>query len=148
MPFRVQEVYDSHGIYYGNNVISKNMIIADRRRLLNGNSFILGGGKSFMAKNEIVNLMLSTDADILIVDPEREYSPLVKAMGGSVIEISATSPNHINAMDMSRDYGETDPIIEKSQFLQSLCEQIVAGHKFQKGQQSIIDRCTENVSRY
>lgn len=148
MPFRVQEVYDSHGIYYGNNVISKNMIIADRRRLLNGNSFILGGGKSFMAKNEIVNLMLSTDADILIVDPEREYSPLVKAMGGSVIEISATSPNHINAMDMSRDYGETDPIIEKSQFLQSLCEQIVAGHKFQKGQQSIIDRCTENVYRY
>ena len=84
----------------------------------------------------------------LIVDPEREYSPLVKAMGGSVIEISATSPNHINAMDMSRDYGETDPIIEKSQFLQSLCEQIVAGHKFQKGQQSIIDRCTENVYRY
>ena len=84
----------------------------------------------------------------LIVDPEREYSPLVKAMGGSFIEISATSPNHINAKDMSRDYGETDPIIEKSQFLQSLCEQIVAGHKFQKGQQSIIDRCTENVYRY
>lgn len=151
MPFRVQEVYDDHGIYYGNNVISKNMIIADRRRLLNGNSFILGvsgGGKSFMAKNEIVNLMLSSDADILIIDPEAEYTSLVRALGGSVINISATSPNHINAMDMSRDYGETDPIIEKSQFLQSLCEQIVAGHKFQKGQQSIIDRCTENVYRY
>jgi hypothetical protein len=151
MPFRVQEVYDSHGIYYGNNVISKNMIIADRRRLMNGNSFILGvpgGGKSFAAKNEIVNLMLSSDADIIIIDPESEYGPLVRALGGSVINISANSPNHINAMDMSRDYGETDPIIEKSQFLQSLCEQIVAGHKFQKGQQSIIDRCTENVYRY
>ncbi|MBR0342897.1 MAG: ATP-binding protein [Oscillospiraceae bacterium] len=151
MPFRVQEVYDSHGIYYGNNVISKNMIIADRRRLMNGNSFILGvpgGGKSFTAKNEIVNLMLSGDADIIIIDPESEYGPLVRALGGSVINISANSPNHINAMDMSRDYGETDPIIEKSQFLQSLCEQIVAGHKFQKGQQSIIDRCTENVYRY
>ena len=151
MPFRVQEVYDSHGIYYGNNVISKNMIIADRRRLMNGNSFILGvpgGGKSFTAKNEIVSLMLSSDADIIIIDPESEYGPLVRALGGSVINISANSPNHINAMDMSRDYGETDPIIEKSQFLQSLCEQIVAGHKFQKGQQSIIDRCTENVYRY
>ena len=151
MPFRVQEVYDSHGIYYGNNVISKNMIIADRRRLMNGNSFILGvpgGGKSFTAKNEIVSLMLSSDADIIVIDPESEYGPLVRALGGSVINISANSPNHINAMDMSRDYGETDPIIEKSQFLQSLCEQIVAGHKFQKGQQSIIDRCTENVYRY
>ena len=127
------------------------MIIADRRKLLNGNSFILGvsgGGKSFFAKEEITYLLLTTDADILIIDPEREYAPLVNALGGSVIEISATSPNHINAMDMSREYGETDPIIEKSQFLQSLCEQIIAGHKFQKGQQSIIDRCTENVYRY
>ena len=150
MPFRVQEVHDKDGIYYGQNVISKNMIIADRRKLLNGNSFILGvsgSGKSFTGKNEITNLALASDADIIIIDPEREYAPLVRAMGGSVIEISATSPNHINAMDMSRDYGETNPIIEKSQFLQSLCEQIIAGHHFQKGQQSIIDRCTENVYR-
>ena len=151
MPFRVQEIADENGIYYGQNVISKNMIVADRRKLLNGNSFILGvsgSGKSFTAKNEITNLMLSTDADIIVVDPEREYSPLVKALGGETIEISATSPNHINAMDMSKDYGEVDPIIEKSQFIQSLCEQIIAGHKFSKGQQSIIDRCTENVYRY
>lgn len=151
MPFRVQEVHDENGIYYGQNVISKNMIIADRRQLLNGNSFILGvsgSGKSFAAKNEITNLMLASDADIIIVDPEREYAPLVQAMGGEVIEISATSPNHINAMDMSRDYGEVDPIIEKSQFLQSLCEQIISGHHFAKGQQSIIDRCTENVYHY
>ena len=151
IPFRVQEICDENGIYYGQNVISKNMIVADRRRLLNGNSFILGvsgSGKSFTAKTEIANLVLSTDADVIIIDPEREYAPLVKAMGGEVIEISATSPNHINAMDMGRDYGEVDPIIEKSQFLQSLCEQIISGHKFSKGQQSIIDRCTENVYRF
>ena len=43
--------------YYGQNVISKNMIIADRRQLLNGNEFILGvsgGGKSFTAKGEVI----------------------------------------------------------------------------------------------
>lgn len=151
MPFKVQEICDDNGIYYGQNVISNNMIVADRRKLLNGNSFILGvsgSGKSFTGKTEITNLVLSSDADIIIIDPEREYAPLVKAMGGEVIEISATSPNHINAMDMGRYYGEVDPIIEKSQFLQSLCEQIVAGHKFQKGQKSIIDRCTENVYRF
>ena len=72
MPFRVQEIQHEKGIYYGRNVISKNMIIADRRQLLNGNSFILGvsgSGKSFAAKNEIVNLVLSSDADIIIIDP-------------------------------------------------------------------------------
>ena len=150
MPFRVQEVHDTNGIYYGNNVISGNMIIADRRQLMNGNSFILGvpgGGKSFITKLEIVSLMLSGDADIIIIDPESEYGPLVNALGGSVIRISATSPNHINAMDLSESYGETDPIAEKSQFIQSLCEHIVAGHKFQKGEQSIIDRCTDLVLR-
>jgi type IV secretory pathway VirB4 component len=79
MPFRVQEVQHEHGIYYGQNVKSKNMILADRRKLLNGNSFILGvsgSGKSFAAKSEITNIMLSTDADIIIVDPEREYAPI------------------------------------------------------------------------
>ncbi len=151
IPFRVQEITHAKGIFYGQNVISKNMILADRTRLLNGNSFILGvsgSGKSFAAKCEITNHMLATDADILIIDPEKEYAPLVRAMGGEVIEISATSPNHINAMDMTKDYGEINPIIEKSQFLQSLCEQIIAGHTFAKGQQSIIDRCTESVYRY
>ena len=151
IPFRVQEIAHAKGIFYGQNVISKNMILADRTQLLNGNSFILGvsgSGKSFAAKCEITNYMLATDADILIVDPEREYAPLVRALGGEVIEISATSQNHINAMDMTKEYGEINPIIEKSQFLQSLCEQIIAGHTFTKGQQSIIDRCTESVYRY
>lgn len=75
-------------------MISKNMIIADRKQLLNGNSFILGvsgGGKSFAAKGEIENVILSSDSDVIIIDPEREYSQLVKALGGEVIHISATS---------------------------------------------------------
>ena len=74
MPFRVQEIAHKHGIYYGQNAISKNMIIADLRQLMNGNSFIIGvsgSGKSFAGKNEVVNLMLAENADIIIVDPER-----------------------------------------------------------------------------
>lgn len=42
MPFKVQEVQHQNGIYYGQNAISKNMILLDRKQLLNGNSFILG----------------------------------------------------------------------------------------------------------
>ena len=36
IPFRVQDIFHENGIYYGQNVISKNMIIADRKQLLNG----------------------------------------------------------------------------------------------------------------
>lgn len=122
IPFRVQDIFHEHGIYYGTNVISKNMIIADRRQLLNGNSFILGvsgSGKSFTAKGEITDIMLADPtADVIIIDPEREYSPLVNALGGEIINISATSPNHINAMDMNKDYGDgANPVILKSEFI-------------------------------
>ena len=151
IPFRVQEIYHKDGVYYGQNVISKNMIIADRKQLLNGNSFILGvsgGGKSFAAKGEIINQVLSSDADIIIIDPEREYSQLVNAMGGEVINISATSDNHINAMDMNKDYGDgANPVILKSEFIMSLCEQLIGGTNLGAKQKSIIDRCTASVYR-
>lgn len=151
IPFRAQEISHSGGIYYGQNVISKNMIIANRKCLLNGNSFVLGvsgSGKSFTAKREIVNQMLSSDDDIVLIDPEREYSLLVKAMGGEIIHISATSPNHINAMDMNSDYGDgANPVILKSEFVLSLCEQLIGGQNLGAKQKSLIDRCTASVYR-
>ncbi len=153
MPFRVQEINHENGIYYGQNVISKNMIIADRRQLLNGNSFILGvsgSGKSFTGKNEIVSIILrDPNADVIIIDPEREYTPLVNAMKGEVIHISATSDNHINAMDMNSEYGDgANPIILKSEFILSLCEQLIGGNNLGPKQKSIIDRCTAQVYRH
>lgn len=152
MPFKVQEIRHDNGIYYGQNVISKNMIVADRKQLLNGNSFILGvsgSGKSFAAKNEIVSVILrDPNADVIIVDPEREESRLVKALGGEVIHVSATSDNHINAMDMNSEYGDgANPVILKSEFILSLCEQLIGSANLGAKQKSIIDRCTASVYR-
>ena len=66
-------------------------------------------------KGEIENVILSSESDVIIIDPEREYSQLVKALGGEVIHISATSQNHINAMDMTKEYGDgANPVILKS----------------------------------
>lgn len=151
IPFRVQDIYHENGIYYGQNVISKNMIISDRRLLLNGNAFILGvsgGGKSFAAKGEIINQILASEADVIIIDPEREYSALVKELGGEIINISATSKSHINAMDMNKEYGDgANPVILKSEFIMSLCEQLIGGENLGAKQKSIIDRCTASVYR-
>jgi len=152
MPFRVQEVNHENGIYYGENVISKNMIVADRKELLNGNSFIMGvsgSGKSFTAKNEIVSIALrDPNADIIIIDPEREYPKLVEALGGEDIHISATSKNHINAMDMNAEYGDgANPVILKSEFILSLCEHLMGGNSLGPKEKSIIDRCTAKVYR-
>lgn len=149
MPFKVQEIQHKKGIYYGQNAISKNPILLDRKQLLNGNSFILGvsgSGKSFTAKQEISSIMLKEkDADIIIIDPENEFAGLVKELGGELIEISSVSKNHINAMDMNKFYGDnSNPIILKSEFILSLCEQLI-GKELEPQQRSIIDRCTANV---
>lgn len=152
MPFKVQEIRHENGIFYGQNVISKNMIIANRKQLLNGNSFTLGvsgSGKSFTAKEEIANIKLrDPNADIVLIDPEREYSKLVKALGGEVIKISATSKNHINAMDMNSEYGDGNPVILKSEFILSLCEQLIGKGNLGAKQKSLIDRCTASVYRF
>lgn len=152
MPFKVQEIRHENGIFYGQNSISKNMIIVNRKELLNGNSFILGvsgSGKSFASKQEITSIRLrDKNADIIILDPEREYSPLVRSLGGEVIRISATSNNHINAMDMNSEYGDgANPVILKSEFILSLCEQLIGSGNLGPKQKSIIDRCTANVYR-
>lgn len=152
MPFKTQEILQPGGTYYGQNAISRNMIIVNRRKLLNGNGFILGvsgSGKSFAAKREICDIALSTDDDILIVDPEREYSTLIKGLGGEVIRIAAGSKNHINAMDINANYGgdTENPIVLKAEFILSLCEQLVGAGKLTAKEKSIIDRCTANVYR-
>ena len=139
---------DKGGIFYGVNAISNNLIMVNKSNLLNQSSFLLGvpgSGKSFAAKELITFLSLSTNDDILICDPEGEYSELVKAMGGEVINISASSKDHVNAMDMTEGYGDgINPVIDKSEFILSLFEQL-----YKKGlgpkQKSIIDRCTALV---
>jgi len=152
MPFRAQEICHENGIYYGLNALSKNLIIADKLKLLNANEFILGvpgSGKSFTAKREILlrKLMADNKTEIIIIDPEREYAPLVRALGGSVIQISATSSNHINAMDINSEYGDgANPVTLKSEFILSLCEQLIGSLGAQ--QKSLIDRCTANVYRH
>ena len=151
MPFKVQEVQDKGGIYFGENAISHNLIMCNKANLLNQSAFLLGvpgSGKSFSAKELITFLILNTNDDIMICDPEGEYAPLIEAMGdlGSVIRVSAGGRDRLNAMYMVDGYGENNPIVVKSEFIMSLIEQI---DKKGVGPQhkSIIDRCITNVYR-
>ncbi|MCL1896728.1 MAG: ATP-binding protein [Clostridiales bacterium] len=148
IPFRVQEVSDSGGVYYGVNAISRNMILCDKRNLLNGSGFRLGvpgSGKSMGAKAEIAFVAITTDDDILVADPEGEYR-IIEALGGQVIRVSAGSGDHINAMDMAEGYGDSkNPVIDKSEFILSLFEQLDRSHDLTAIEKGIIDHCVRNV---
>ncbi len=153
MPFKSQEIQDQGGIYYGVNAVSHNLIICNRSNLLNGNAFILGvsgSGKSMAAKQEFAALALSTDHDLIVVDPEREYGDLVRALGGEVLTISASNQDsyYINALDLASEYGDgKNPLVMKSEFIMSLCEQLMGTGEMGAKEKSIIDRCTANIYR-
>ncbi len=150
IPFSTQELSQSTGFYYGLNAVSHNLLLYDRRKSKNANGIILGtpgSGKSFSAKREILNVLLSTDDDVFIIDPEREYAPLAKLLGGEIIRVAAGSKVYINPLDMDVEYaGDDDPVTLKSDFICSLCETICGGkYGFSESQKAIIDRCVRMV---
>ena len=158
VPFMTQELrMDGEAVYYGLNALSHNVIMANRKKLKNPNGLFLGvpgSGKSFAAKRELVNVFLATRDRIIVVDPMGEYSPLIKRLGGQVIEIAPDSPHHINPMDIDLSFDEENPMALKADFILSLMELIVGGKDgLQPVERTVIDRCvpsalTQNVKDF
>lgn len=154
IPFKSMEMQEANGFCFGQNQTTKNLITIDPKSKQSFNSVYLGmpgSGKSMATKWIILAKMLATADDkheIVIIDPEREYSPLVKALGGEVVYFSVNSKTHINAMDVSSGYDQTDnPITTKAEFMLSLCEQLMYPTVIDAKQKSLIDRCTDLVLR-
>ena len=152
VPFTTQELFQTgkEALYYGLNALSNNLIMVDRKKLKNPNGLILGtpgSGKSFSAKREIANAFLVTDDDVIVCDPEAEYTALVKKFEGQVIKISPSSTQYINPMDINANYSEEDnPIALKADFILSLCELIVGGKEgLQPVEKTVIDRCVHQI---
>ncbi len=152
VPFTTQELFQNgkEALYYGLNALSNNLIMVDRKKLKNPNGLILGtpgSGKSFSAKREIANAFLVTDDDIIVCDPESEYSALVHKFKGQVVKISPSSTHFINPMDINANYSEEDnPVALKADFILSLCELIVGGKDgLQPIEKTVIDRCVHHI---
>ncbi len=154
IPFTTKELYTNRGQYYGMNSLSNNVIIVDRKGLVNPNGLIFGMpgfGKTFFIKREILDVFLKTKDDRLIIDPEGEYKWLVKLLKGQVIKIALNSPVHINPLEinlaaqneMDKDY---DPIAAKCNFVVSMCELILGNHaSLGKKEIAVIDAACKNI---
>ena len=144
IPFTTQELFEPGGFFLGLNARSKSLLMFRRKDLASPAGMVLGqpgSGKSLAVKLEIAQVMLGTRDDIVIIDPEGEYTPLVQALGGQVVEISSGSNAHLNPMDITEDYADADnPLILKSQFLQTFCELVVGGGGISAAERTYIDR--------
>lgn len=151
IPFNTQELFmPGQALYYGLNALSNNMILADRKRLRTPNGVILGtpgSGKSFSAKREILGTFLVTKDDILVCDPEGEYFPLVRALGGQVVKLATNSTDYLNPMDIQLSHkNDREALRLKADFLITLCDMIAGGEKgLENDEKGIIDRCIEKI---
>lgn len=153
MPFNVKEMQMENSVYYGLNMLSHNIILFDRMKgLVNPSEFVLacpGSGKSFTVKREIVNVFLGyEDADILVIDPEREYWKLAEAFGGEVVKFSNGSKNHINPFDFDfrlLEDEEIDIIADKCQLLTSFISCMDSKHPLNAQEKSFVDRCVRKA---
>ena len=146
IPFTTQELFENGGMYYGINALSRNLILFDRKGLKAPNAFILGtpgGGKSFAAKREAIGVLLSDPkSEVIIIDPEREYTNVALNFDGEIVHISAGSKDHISPMDVTMDYSDDDdPLVLKQEFILSLMEVLIGGkYGLTATQRSLIDR--------
>ena len=154
VPFNSKDFLHEHSIFYGRNLVSKNAIFCDRKKLLNGNGCVLatsGAGKSFNVKMLIEQILLRYPEDeVCIIDPQNEYDELLKVFKGQTIKISTTSKTHINPFDLDLNYGLTDggnnnPIKSKSEYIIAFLESIIGANGLSGGQKTIIDRSTKLI---
>ena len=118
-PFMSAELTSDNGILYGVNRHNNSLILFDRFSLQNANMVVFatsGAGKSYAVKLEVLrSLMMGTD--IIIIDPEMEYSHLCEAVGGTYINISLASESKVNPFDLPRPVGQqisTEDIIRSA----------------------------------
>ncbi|MEA1929548.1 MAG: DUF87 domain-containing protein [Patescibacteria group bacterium] len=101
-PFVSFDLTSNKGILHGINRHNSSLVLFDRFSLENYNSVVFaqsGSGKSYATKLEILRSLMF-GSDIIVIDPEREYEFLAKAVGGRYFNISLTSEHHINPFDL------------------------------------------------
>jgi len=154
VPFNSKDFNHEKSLFYGVNLVSKNAIFCDRKKLINGNGCVLatsGAGKSFNVKTIIEQILIRYPEDeICIIEPQNEYGGLLEVFGGQKIFISTNSNTHINPFDLSLNYGCTDngksePVKSKVEYIIAFLESIVGANALSGGQKTIIDRCTKII---
>ncbi|HEL1547187.1 DUF87 domain-containing protein [Streptococcus suis] len=151
-PWTSVDLQDTGGKYYGINQISNNIITIDRQRLNTPSGLILGtsgSGKGMATKYEIVSTKLKNNdekTEIIVVDPENEYSIIGESFGGERIDIAPDSRTFINVLDLSEDNIDDDPIRVKSEFLLSWIGKLL-DRRMTGREKSLIDRVTRLTYR-
>lgn len=149
VPFNTCDLLHKNSIWYGRNIVTKNGIFIDRKKMVSGNAAVLastGGGKSFIIKSMCEQIKLRyPDDEIVICDFQEEYTKMVNYLDGQVIDFSLNSKTNIDPIDISLDFEDEDPVKSKVEYMLAFYESIIGNGLVPETAKSIIDRCVNHV---
>lgn len=154
VPFNSKDFAHPKSIFMGINLVSRNPIFVDRKRLINGNGCILatsGAGKSFQAKTNAEQVLLRyPDDEIIFIDFQKEYGDAVNELNGQTITISDSTKTYINPLDLDQNYslsedGGDSPVKAKVEYMQGWVESIIDEGSLSPIEKTIVDRCVRHI---
>lgn len=155
VPFNSKDFLHPYSIFHGRNLVSRNPIFLDRKRLMNGNGCILatsGAGKSFQVKmNAEAVLLRYPEDEVIFIDFQKEYKNLVDWFDGQTITLSDSTNTYINPLDLDQNYslseddGMDSPVKAKIEYMQGWVESIIDEGALNAVQKTLVDRCVKNI---
>lgn len=154
-PYYAQDLQDAGGCVYGLNRTTKQLVVGNRKLLKNPHAMIVGhsgSGKSMIKKIELGQVLLGTDDDINVIDPQNEFKDICDTWNGEFFDFTAKSKMHINPLEISEEvfYSEDvnlkhEYVANQTEFTTAFCAAIMRNITVTQEHRSVISRCTRNV---
>ncbi|MBQ6392840.1 MAG: DUF87 domain-containing protein [Eubacterium sp.] len=154
-PFYAQDIIEPGGYMYGLNRTTKRLILGNRKLLMNPHGIIIGhtgSGKSLLIKlTEILQTLIGTDDDILILDPQNEFRDIVREFGGVFFDLTPKSGIHLNGFEVYEDvfYGDEETkerfVAAQTKYARSLLAAVMKNITFTQEHASVVGRCCRRM---
>lgn len=155
-PFYALDLIEPGGVFLGINRTTKNLIFANRKELKSPHAMIVGhtgSGKSYFIKEtEVSQTLLSTDDDIIVIDPQNEMQAVSAMYNGKFLDFTPKSSIHINPMEISKEVFEQKDSARKDQFVadvtkwaNSFCKAVMQNIIYTQEYSSFISQCVQDI---
>lgn len=154
-PYHAQDVIEPGGQMMGINKTTRRFIIANRKKLPNPHGIIIGysgSGKSMLIKlTELSQTLLSTDDDIVLLDPQNEFKREIELWGGTYFDLTPKSGIYLNGFEVTEEVFKADETIKRefvasqTEYAKTLCAAVMKNINVTQEHDAVISRCTERM---
>ena len=154
-PYHAQDIIEPGGHMLGMNRTTKRFVVGNRKTLPNPHGIIIGfsgTGKSMMIKlTDIAQTLVSTDDDILVIDPQNEFESIINSYHGVYYDLTPKSGIYLNGFEVSAEVFGSDPkvkrqfVAKQTEYAKSLCAAAMKNIEVTQEHGSVISRCTERM---